>query len=172
MEHEKEIASRAVNGDREAFGELYRLIYKDMYRFALYMLQDSQDAQDIVGDTVADAYAGVCALRRPEAFRAWIFKILANKCRKKRREYIIKTEEIPGHMPAFSRDTSEDMDVRNAFAMLSEEERLILSLNLFAGYTSREIGEALGLNDNTVRSRQSRALKKMQAQLEDRKGGD
>ena len=42
---------------------------------------------------------------------------------------------------------------------------MILALNLFAGYTSREIGELMDMNDNTVRSRQSRALKKMQEQL-------
>ena len=61
--------------------------------------------------------------------------------------------------------------MRNAFLRLTEEERLILSLSLFGGYSSREIAETLNLNDNTVRSKQSRALKKMQDELEGRKGG-
>ena len=39
-------------------------------------------------------------------------------------------------------------------------------MNLFAGYSSREIGQLLDMNDSTVRSRQSRALKKMQELLE------
>ncbi|MDD6615504.1 MAG: sigma-70 family RNA polymerase sigma factor, partial [Lachnospiraceae bacterium] len=52
-----------------------------------------------------------------------------------------------------------------AFSQLSREERLILSMNPFAGYSSQEIGDVLGMNPNTVRSRQSRALKKMQEKL-------
>ena len=56
--------------------------------------------------------------------------------------------------------------MRAAFARLGDEERLILSLNLFGGYTSKEIGRILDLNDNTVRSRQKRALEKMAEYLE------
>ena len=56
--------------------------------------------------------------------------------------------------------------MRAAFARLGDEERLILSLNLFGGYTSKEIGRILDLNDNTVRSRQKRALAKMAEYLE------
>ena len=63
MEHEREIASRAVKGDREAFGRLYELVYKDLYRFALYMLKNCQDAQDMVSEAVTDAYAGIQALQ-------------------------------------------------------------------------------------------------------------
>ena len=49
---------------------------------------------------------------------------------------------------------------------LEAQDGLILSLNLVAGYSSREIGQLLDMNDTTVRSRQSRALKKMQELLE------
>ena len=63
-------------------------------------------------------------------------------------------------------DLDEKNDVQKAFFTLESQDRLILSLNLFAGYSSREIGQLLDMNDNTVRSRQSRALKKMQELLE------
>ena len=43
---------------------------------------------------------------------------------------------------------------------------MILSLHLFGGYTSKEIGKLLDLNENTVRSRQKRALEKMAEYLE------
>lgn len=52
--------------------------------------------------------------------------------------------------------------MRRAFAALNDEERLILALNLFGGYSSREIGTTLLLSPNTVRSKQRRALKKME----------
>ena len=71
------------------------------------------------------------------------------------------TEDFAGS----ERDVCEDMDVRRAFAALNDEERLILALNLFGGYSSREIGNTLLLSPNTVRSKQSRALKKMENML-------
>lgn len=43
---------------------------------------------------------------------------------------------------------------------LADEERLIISMHQFAGYTSREIAAILHMNENTVRSKESRALKK------------
>ena len=57
------------------------------------------------------------------------------------------------------------MDVRAAFYRLHDEERLVLSLNRFAGYSGREIAEMLDMTDNTVRSLKSRALKKMEQML-------
>ncbi len=59
-------------------------------------------------------------------------------------------------------DVCQEMDVRKAFFQLSDEERLILSMNLFGGYSSKEIGKELKMKDNTVRTKQRRALKKME----------
>ena len=50
-------------------------------------------------------------------------------------------------------------------ALLSEEERLIVSLTVFGGYDSGEIAEILHLNRNTVRSKHSRALAKLRETL-------
>ena len=120
----------------------------------------------VVSDTVADAWKGIRGLRRAESFTAWIFRILANKCRRRLRQYMDKTVELPLDLAEDSRDICRDMDVRRAFAELSDEERMILAMNIFGGYTSREIGKALHMSSNTVRSKQSRALKKMEACLE------
>ena len=57
------------------------------------------------------------------------------------------------------------LDVRNAFFILSEEEQLIVGLSVFGGYNSSEIADMLKLNANTVRSKRSRALSKMECIL-------
>lgn len=165
MEQYTELIERAKFGDAAAFSQVYQEIYLDLYRFALYTLKNSHDAEDIVGDTVMDAWKEIRTLRRADAFRSWIFRILTNKCKRHLKEYIDKTMELPEDLVSNSRDICEDMDVRAAFATLQAEERLILAMNLFGGYSSREIGFQLGLSDNTVRSKQSRALKKMAALL-------
>ena len=63
-------------------------------------------------------------------------------------------------------DSREDsLELRRAMALLSEEERLIVSLTVFGGYDSGEIAEILHLNRNTVRSKHSRALAKLRETL-------
>lgn len=151
----------------EVFAQQYGEVYQDLYRFALYSLQNRQDAEDVVSETVADAYAGFHKLRSMEAFRAWIFKILSNKCRRKLKEYVSRTVELPQELYTNSRDLDEAADVRKAFSRLGEEERLLISMQVFAGYNSREIGEMLQMNENTVRSKISRSLRKMRGWLEE-----
>lgn len=75
----------------EVFAKYYETVYKDMYRFALYTLKNPHDAEDVTGETVADAYASIEKLRDPECFRGWIFAILSNKCKRKLKEYVDKT---------------------------------------------------------------------------------
>lgn len=172
MNPTQELIRQAKAGDVHAFALLYRSVYKDLYRFALYTLQHPQDAEDVVSETVLDAFAQIRTLREDGAFHSWIFRILSNKCRRRIRDYIdppvnldTMTETQAASAHKAEGDLSVQTDVRRAFAALPEDDRLILALNLFAGYSSQEIGEQLDMNPNTVRSRQSRALKKLEQML-------
>ena len=158
--------------DKGAFEEQYRLIYKDMYRFALYTLKHEADAEDAVAEAVVDAWKGLAGLRDEGAFRSWMFKILSIKCKRKQKEYVNKTlplNESVDLEATFlnSRPGMEEVqDVRAAFWQLNEEERLIISMSVFGGYKSQEIGTMLELKAATVRSKLSRGLEKMQIRLE------
>lgn len=159
----------AKSGDADAFAELYRGIYLDLYRFALYTLRSPADAEDAVSETVIDAFTSIQKLRSEESFKAWIFKILSAKC-KRRMKYLQPFPDEFSEKISFE-DSSENLaeliDVRNYFFQLKDEERLIISMHIFAGYTSQEIAKILHLNPNTVRSKESRALKKLSKQLSD-----
>lgn len=48
MNQTTELVRRAASGDAHAFATLYSFIYKDLYRFSLYTLQNPQDAEDAV----------------------------------------------------------------------------------------------------------------------------
>lgn len=149
--------------DAKAFTELYRSVYKDLYRFALCMMKHPQDAEDAVSEAVISAYEHIHKLKKDEAFKSWIFTILANVCKKKlKAKERTESELKPEHMNGEA-DTGSGLreDVQNAFFVLSEEEQLVVSLSVFGGYNSSEIGTMLNLNANTVRSKRSRALEKM-----------
>lgn len=158
----------AQRGDTDAFAELYGEVYQDMYRFARYTLRNANDAEDAVSDAVADAFASIRRLRLAESFRPWIFRILSNKCKDKIRDYLHGQEELPEDLqsPENEQGMLDSIQIRRLFYALSDEERFIISMHIFAGYTSREIAEILHMNENTVRSKESRGLKKMAAGME------
>ena len=152
--------------DAKQFAEMYKNIYKDLYKFALCIMKDPHDAEDAVSETVVKAYGNITPLQKEEAFKSWIFRILINTCNKKylkeQKNKKVEFESYFGEdVVAPEQDYSMALDVRNAFAILSEEEQMIIGLSVFGGYKSSEIGQVLHLNENTVRSKRSRALGKM-----------
>lgn len=171
MKNNLALVQKAKSGDTGAFASLYGEIYEDLYRFALYTLKNPVDAQDAVSDTVMDAFATIGKLRVNEAFKSWIFRILSNKCRKKLKEYVCRPTQleegrIEWETHFAKRGVEEDVQIRMLFMELPQEDRMIIAMHLFGGFTGKEIARQLHMNENTVRSRESRALKKMREQWE------
>ena len=75
-------------------------------------------------------------------------------------------EELEPEMAAPERDYAELHDVREAFGILNEEERIIVAFSVFGGYQSDEIGNMMEQKSATIRSKKSRALGKMRSVLE------
>ena len=155
--------------DKKTFAQMYETVYKDLYRFALCMMRNPQDAEDAVSDAVVAAYENIGKLKKEDAFKSWIFTILSNICKKKwrnaAREETRSDEEMLFSAASEEPDIGVALDVRKAFFLLEDEEQTIVGLSVFGGYTSQEIGDALKLNPNTVRSKRSRALQKMECVL-------
>lgn len=148
------------------FTEHYRLIYQDLYRFALYTMRNTHDAEDAVGEAVMAAFAGRGNLRDDGAFKSWMFSITANVCRKRlRRQPPEPVEEVPEEA-APEADPATTMAIRQALGSLADDDRLIVALSVFGGYTSAEIGGMMNMNATTVRSRRKRACEKLAKQLE------
>ena len=175
------LVRQAKKGDQDAFMELYRMHYKEMYAYACYMLQHQQDAEDVVADTVMAAFEGIGRLKDVYRFRQWIFKILSNQCKRRRKAYsedAKKTirnfrDEDSGedvwNQVSDGRDMASDITdrqwVQAAFESLSEEEKYIVNSFLFGGYKGDEIAQSLGIGASTLRSKYRRALLKMKERL-------
>ncbi len=161
MDSYKEDIASAVKGDCDAFARLYSLIYKELYAFALYSLRNEADAQDAVSDAVMDAFAQIKKLRDENAFKAWFFKILSAKIKRKQKEYanmpqVENYSDIAADCAEF-----ENIELKQAMKLLGEEERLVLSLSAIGGYKSKEIAKMCQMKDATVRSKISRAKLKL-----------
>lgn len=155
--------------DAKTFAQMYEEVYVDLYRFALCMMRDQHEAEDAVSEAVVAAYENIGKLRNADAFKNWMFTILSNICKKRlkkaAREVHSSEENIYSQIPSEEKDIGLAVDVRKAFFLLEEDEQTIIGLSVFGGYNSQEIGEALKMNPNTVRSKRSRALQKMECVL-------
>lgn len=156
----------------EEFMEWYRELYPEMYRVAYYYMRNQQEAEDAVMDTVLTAFEKRNQLKEKERYRAWMMRILVNRCRKRMKKWFRREEDIEQISLAEERNLSKEVDlaaasaVKQVFWKLGEEERLIVSLYVFGGYKGEEIAGILGKNHSTIRSKYRRALQKMKQELE------
>lgn len=94
MTSEIKAAEAAKAGSKEAFCELYGKYRDNLYRYALYRLGDPSEAEDAVSECVLSAWQGIAGLRKPEAFGAWIFRILHASCVRRINESIKLREKL------------------------------------------------------------------------------
>ena len=117
-----------------------------------------------MSDCVVEAYLGIAALKSEKAFSAWIFQILHRCCcaiLSRPKDMALEDDGSLVH-----HDSHLAPELKEALAILSDEDRDIVLLHVVAGYKTREIATLLALNHATVRSRLSRALAKMREFLE------
>lgn len=153
---------------KDEFIELYTAVYKDLYRYALYVLGNREDAEDAVGEAVVDAYAEFGKLRDKGAFKGWIFKILSAKCKRKLKGYVNRTvelDDLPDAVMSKEDDVAGRVDLQNAFARLDDRERQVIAMSVLAGYDGETIAKLMKMNHNTVRTVKSRALEKLRKLL-------
>ncbi len=163
---EIELVRKAKEGDREAFAHLYTDVSRKLYSTAFYLLGRKEDAEDIVMDTITDAYKSIKQLRDESAFERWIMRILVNKAKKRRGFYIDEPLELDEDITSVSDiDSEEKIVLWKAMNMISDTEREILILGIVDGYKSEEISKIMNINTNTVRSKRKRALEKIRTIL-------
>ena len=170
----KELVTLAKNGDAEAFGELYELHYKDMYCYACYVTGSESLAQDAVSDAVLSAFRQIKALKKAEAFKGWLFKILCATCKRyytdeqKRKSLVYLDDEDSGYSEPMSFESIElSVELKRALETLSAEEREIVLLSVLGNYKSHEIADMLDYPSSTVRSKLRRSLEKLKKALGD-----
>ena len=165
---EKELIKKAKSGDKDAFAMLYTAYKDKLYRYAYFKLNDPDDAMDAVSSCITEAYLGIASLKSEKAFSVWIFKILYRQCcaiLKKRFSDAGNLNILDINIEAPD-NTVQATELKEALAILYEDEKDIVLLSVVAGYTSKEIADMFGLKASTVRSKQSRALAKMRKFLE------
>ena len=153
----------AIEGDREAFGELY-VRYARMVHAILLARVPPADAEDLVQDVFMAAMRQLRGLRTAAAFRGWLGAIARNRAIDHHRE---SRESVPLEDAVPAKGTGDDAFlVMAAIRALPEAYRETLIMRLVEGMTGPEISERTGLTPESVRVNLCRGMKMLRERLE------
>ena len=169
LELDERLILRMANGDRDAFSDLYHQTSSAVYGFALSILKNQHDAENVMHDTYIRAYKSAGSYKPMGKPMAWILTIVKNLSYN-----LLKTGRVSEDITQYESllnvdegDTAIDrMILAKAFAILELEERQIVILHALTGMKHREIAELLDVPIGTVLSKYNRSLAKMKKEIE------
>lgn len=164
--------AKIAGGDKDALALLYEESHGAVYGFALSILKNVQEAEDVLHDTYLQIWKTAYSYTPAGKPMAWIFTISRNlarmRLRAQARTVTMTPEDWQGLLadqPAV--DQEDRLVLASLLNSLSDEERQIVVLHAMTGLKHREIAELLGLRLSTVLSKYSRGLKKLRKALKE-----
>lgn len=160
-----DVVAAAVRG-RSAADALIAQIWPACFRLAATLTADSALAQDAAQEACVQVYRKVRSLRNPDAFDAWIYRIVVREALRMRAKH--RTE--PAYDQVVFPHDGVSVDVWRALAALSAAQRAVCVLYYFDDFTTAEIAQILSVPHATVRTRLVRARERLAGLLEDYAG--
>lgn len=152
-------------GNSKAQFRLYDQYSKAMYNLAYRMLNNREDAEDILQEGFVECFRNIGTFRFESTFGAWLKKIIVNKCInhiKKKKIDLTLCETLPPVIYEEEEEVSHDTGkIFRGIEMLPDGYRIILTLYLLEGYDHAEISQILGIAESTSKSQYSRAKEKL-----------
>lgn len=167
----RKLVEQCQKGDRKAQYELYNSYAKAMYNICLRMMNNADEARDMLQEAFIDAFIRIHTFRFESAFGAWLKRIVINKCinalQKRRIEFA--DAEIDDNYIADNENDAIDEDqlrlsierVRKAMYQLPENARIVFSLYLLEGYDHSEIADILHITESTSKTQFMRARQRV-----------
>jgi RNA polymerase sigma-70 factor (ECF subfamily) len=171
-----ELVALAKTGDVHAYEELVSRYQGIAHRVAWLVARQAGEAEDAVQEAFVKAYDALPGFRAGAAFRPWILRIVANEAKNrarsaKRREGLaLRAAAVdPGGAapsPEAAVIAREDAEaLMRGLASLREPDRLVIAYRYLFELSEAETAGALGIRRGTVKSRLSRALGRLRAEL-------
>lgn len=167
-----ELIDLAKEEDKEAFINLIEEYKLDMYRIGKTMLGTDEDIGDAMQETVLKAYQNIKKLQRAQSFKSWLIKIMVNECNNilRHKKKVIIFDKF--HKEESYEDNYDNLDnesVLKAVKKLEDNFKKVVMLHYYEELSVKDISQTLDISEGTVKSRLSRARKKLFELL---KGGE
>jgi RNA polymerase sigma-70 factor (ECF subfamily) len=161
---EKDVVSRAIKGDGEAFAQLYEEYFDKVYRYIYLRLGNQAEVEDLTQEVFVKVLEAIGSYRwRNLPFASWLFRIAHNhmidhlrKAGKVEKiawdDNIAHVEELDPALVAEQRLEVEEL--RDNVEKLSPAQRAVISLRFGAGLSVAEVAKVLGKSPGTVKALQ------------------
>jgi RNA polymerase sigma factor (sigma-70 family) len=163
------VLARRLGNDR-AFERLYRKHAGDVYRYALVVLRNQADAEDVTQTTFLNAYRAFEKGERPQKPQNWLIAIAHNVCRQRFRQAQRRPAEVGFEEELAESVVEEDAlsaeDIRRALGHLAFNQRAAIVMRELEGRSYQEIAEILGVSVSAVETLLFRARRALREQLE------
>lgn len=167
----EQLVARLKAGDGEAFGELYLLYRPRVYRFALKLLRDADQAEDIAQEAFLKAQGGIQMLQESASLLSWLFTITRNEVYNQLRKTrsngevgidSVWEEETPldGVVGAETREIVQAM-----IGQLRPVYREVIVLREYENLSYAEIAQVTGDTEGSVKARLFKARKALVKKL-------
>ena len=178
---QRDLVERAIAGDHGAFSELARASVGRLYVVARLILRDDARAEDATQEALVAAWQRLAGLRDPDRFEAWLHRLLVHACyreagRVKRRgtfevrvDPLAMPEASPGAFDGtgdLAFDLAERDQLERGFRRLDLDQRAVLVMHYYLGFSLDETAVVLAVPSGTVRSRLHRAIAAMRSALD------
>ena len=177
IQNDAELIQRTLEGDQDAFGALVKKYQKGVHALAWRKIGDFHVAQEITQDAFLKAYQKLSTLKNRNAFSGWVYVIVARMSKdwlRKNRlpmDPLDTTDVSEVDQVSYSRYTAEKQAaeadetrreiVKELLKKLPESERTVITLHYLGEMTVKAVAEFLGVSQNTVKSRLSRARNRL-----------
>lgn len=172
-----ELIRKAKKGDREAFTEAILLIQDDLFNYAYARVNNIEDANDILQETILHAFKHIKKLKEEKYFKTWIIRILINQSKQHFREKYKHNkilEKVHEEMDWSIDNIENKVDLENKYDFILRKlkpiEQTIIILHYGNKYTRKEIAEILNIKEETVKTKLRRIKIKIEQIKSSRKG--
>ncbi len=157
-----------ANDDMTSLRLLYEETGAGVFSFALSMLKNREDAEDVLQDVYLSVHNSAHLYKPMGRPMEWLMTITRNQClsklRQRSKQKPLEREDTAVDYFDIS-DSDQRIALNEALKSLTDEERRIVTLHSAAGLKHREIGAVLDMPPSTVRTKYHRALKKLRKLL-------
>jgi RNA polymerase sigma-70 factor (ECF subfamily) len=165
---ERVLVQRAIDGDADAFGELYQQHMDAIYRYVLFRVSNSQDGEDLTEQVFLKAWEALPGYEdRGYPFASWLYRIAHNAVVDFHRRHATTTVALADHgeLASHEEDTlqqviraSEMTELASAITRLGEEHQQIIVLRFVEGLDHSQVAEIMNKSVGACRVLQHRAL--------------
>lgn len=161
MLQDKDLLKCICEKNQNALEALYTRYFERMTRFVTQITRDPQITLEVVNDVFLVVWKSAQNFRGDSTVSTWIMGIAYHKALKavSRKPTWISLNDCDDIEEEKSASLSLEENIAHIMEKLSPEQRAVVELTYYAGYTYKEIGEILDCPENTVKSRMFSARK-------------